>query len=134
MLTRLLPSGLRLTVARASISHRRLGWQDAMSELRAVDTQEIAAQAGEALSKAAGGRVELGELEVLSNDTRRNFIARASACYADGSARSVILKATRSSAYDPHDENGLQASGLAREWVACAFLAAHAPGRGHGSA
>ena len=109
-------------------------WQDVMSQLRTVDVQEITARAGEALSKASGGTVVLDELEVLSNDNRRNFIARAAARYAGGSARPVILKATRSPTYDPMDENVLQASGLAKEWVACAFLAARAPGRGHGSA
>jgi len=109
-------------------------WQDVMSQLRTVDVQEIIARAGEALSKASGGTVVLGELEVLSNDHRRNFIARAAARYSDGSARSVIVKATRSPSYDPMDENVLQASGLAKEWVACSFLAARAPGRGHGSA
>jgi hypothetical protein len=31
------------------------------------------------------------------------------------------------------DENVLQASGLAKEWVACSFLAERAPGLGHGS-
>jgi hypothetical protein len=90
-------------------------WQDVMSQLRTVDIQEIMARAGEALSKAPGGTVVLGELEVLSNDHRRNFIARAAARYSGGSARSVI-------------------SGLAKEWVACSFLAARAPGHGHGSA
>ena len=109
-------------------------WQDVMSQLRTVDVQEIIARAGEALSKASGGTVVLGELEVLSNDDRRNFIARAAARYSGGSARSVIVKATRSPSYDPKDENVLQASGLAKEWVACSFLAARAPGRGHGSA
>src|SRR5262245_58018039 len=105
-----------------------------MSQLRTVDVQEILARAGEALSKASGDLVKLDDVDVLSNDKRRNFIARAASRYAGGSARSVILKATRSPAYDPTDENLLQTSGLAKEWVACAFLAARAPGRGHGSA
>jgi phosphotransferase family enzyme len=109
-------------------------WQDAMSQLRAVDAEDIIARAGEALSKDSGGTVVLVDVEVLSNDHRRNFIARAAARYTNGSARSVIVKATRSPSYDPMDENVLQASGLAKEWVACAFLAARAPSRGHGSA
>jgi hypothetical protein len=108
--------------------------QDAMSQLRTVDVEQVIARASEALSKASGDAVALGEVEVLSNDQRRNFIARAAARYTDGSARSVIVKATRSPSYDPTDENLLQASGPAKEWVACAFLAARAPGRGHGSA
>jgi hypothetical protein len=109
-------------------------WQDAMNQLRTVDVQEIMARAGKALSKASGGTVVLGQMEVLSNDHRRNFIARAAAGHTDGSTRSVIVKATRSPSYDPTHENVLQASGLVKEWVACAFLAARAPGRGHGSA
>jgi phosphotransferase family enzyme len=105
-----------------------------MSRQRTVDVQEIIARAGEALSKASGDTVVLDQVEVLSNDDRRNFIARAAAGYANGSARSVIVKATRSPSYDAMDENVLQTSGLAKEWVTCAFLAARAPGRAHGSA
>jgi hypothetical protein len=108
--------------------------RDAMTQLRMIDVPEVTARAGEALSRAFGGTVVLGEVEVLSNDHRRNFIARAAARYADGSARSVIVKATRSPSYDPGHQTVLQASGLAKEWVACAFLAARAPGRGHGAA
>lgn len=109
-------------------------WYDAMSELRTVDVQEIVACAGEALSKVSSGTVKLEDVKVLSKDNRRNFIARATALYADGSARPVILKSTRSATYDPTAENLFQTSGLAKEWVACAFLAARARGRGHGSA
>jgi hypothetical protein len=105
-----------------------------MSQLRAVNVQEILARAGEALANASGNMLKLDNVEVLSNDNRRNFIARAAAHYVDGSARSVIVKATRSPTYNPTAANVLQASGLAKEWVACAVLAARAPGRGHGSA
>jgi hypothetical protein len=63
-----------------------------MSQLGTVDAQEIIARAGEALFKASGGTVVLDELEVLSNDNRRNFIAQAAARYSGGSARSVIVK------------------------------------------
>jgi hypothetical protein len=104
-----------------------------MSQLHAVDVQEILTRAGEALSKASGKVLKLGNVEVLSEGDRRNFIARAAAHNVDGSARSVIVKATRSPTYSPTAANLLQASGLAKEWVACAFLAAHASGRGHGS-
>jgi Phosphotransferase enzyme family len=105
-----------------------------MSELRKIDVQEIVVRAGEALSKVSSGTVRLDEVTVLSNDNRRNFIARAAALYADGSSRPVILKSTRSPTYDHIAENVLQTSGLAKEWVACALLAARAHGRGHGSA
>ena len=76
-----------------------------MSELRTVDVQEIVACAGEALSKVSSGAVKLDDVKVLSKDNRRNFIARATALYADGSARPVILKSTRSATYDPTAEN-----------------------------
>src|SRR5215510_5305791 len=105
-----------------------------MNQLRMVDVQDVLAQGGDALSKASGDMLKLVDAEVLSEDGRRNFIARAVARYADGRARSVIVKATRSSAYDPGAANVLQASGLAKEWVACAFLASRAPNRGHGAA
>lgn len=105
-----------------------------MNQLRAVDVQETLARAGEALSKASGNMLKLDNVEVLGNDNRRNFIARAAAHYVDGGTRSVIVKATRSPTYNPTAANLLQASGLAKEWVACAFLATHASGRGHGSA
>jgi hypothetical protein len=105
-----------------------------MSLLRAVNIQEILARAGDALSKASGDTVTLDNVDVLSDDTRRNCIARAVARSAGGRTRSVIVKATRSPTYDPSDDKLLQTSGLAKEWVACAFLAARAPGRGHGSA
>jgi hypothetical protein len=109
-------------------------WWDAMSELRTVDIQQIIAWAGDALSKAYGGTVRLGEVNVLSHENRRNFIGRSVAIHADGSARPIIVKSTRSPTYDPTSENVLQTSGLAKEWVACAFLAARARGRGHGCA
>jgi hypothetical protein len=105
-----------------------------MSDLRTVDVEDILGKAGEALSKAASDTVALDHVEVLSNEERRNFIARATAHYTGGVTRSVILKATRSPAYDPTDAAALQTSAVGKEWVACAFLAAHAPGRGHGSA
>jgi hypothetical protein len=105
-----------------------------MNQLRAVDVQEILTQAGEALSKASGDTLKLDDAEVLSNDSRRNFIPRAIARHADGRARSVMVKTTRPPTYDPTAANVFQASGLAKEWVACAFVASRAPGRGHGAA
>src|SRR5262245_2483855 len=116
----------------AQLAFHRHRVDHAMSELRTVDVQEIMARAGEALSKASACTVKLDDVQVLSDDDRRNFIAAAAARYADSSARSVIVKATRSPTYDPTHENVLQASGLAKEWVACALLATRGPG--HGSA
>src|SRR5262249_12677333 len=69
---------------------------------------------------------------VLSGEQRRNFLARATAIDADGHARPVILKATRSPTYNPAAENVFQTSGLAKEWVATALLASRVRGRGHG--
>jgi len=86
-----------------------------MSQLRAVDVKEVLAQAGEALSKASSDLIKLGDAEILSNDSKRDFIVRAVARYADGRVRSVIEKATRSPTYDPAAANVLQASGLAKE-------------------
>jgi hypothetical protein len=105
-----------------------------MNELRAVDVQQILARAGQALTKASGETLELDDAEVLSDDSRRNLIARAMARHADGRSRAVIVKTTRSPDYDPAAADLLHASGLAKEWVACAFLASFAPGRGHGAA
>jgi hypothetical protein len=104
-----------------------------MSELRSVNIQEVLALAEGALSKISVRVVRLDDVEVLSNDNRRNFIARAVAHYDDGDTRRVILKSTRSPTYDHTAENVLQTSGLAKEWVACALLAAYAHDRGHGS-
>jgi hypothetical protein len=55
----------------------------AMSKLRVVDVQEITDRAEEALSKASACSVKLDEVQVLSDDNRRNFIARAAARYPD---------------------------------------------------
>jgi hypothetical protein len=103
-----------------------------MSEFRKIDVQEFIIRGGEVLSKASGGTVRLHDMQVLSHDQRRNLLVRATAIDADGSARPIILKATRSPTYNPGDENVFQTSGLAKEWVATAFLAACAQGRGHG--
>jgi hypothetical protein len=105
-----------------------------MSELRATDVPALVARAEEALSKASGSVVKLGALHPLGNPDRRNFIARAIAHSDDADIRSVVVKATRSPTYDPTAESLLQISGLAREWVATAYLAARAPAREHGCA
>jgi hypothetical protein len=105
-----------------------------MSELRAIDVPALVARAEEALSKASGGVVKLGALHPLGDPDRRNFIARAIAHSDGANIRSVVVKATRSPTYDPAAESLLQISGLAREWVATAYLAARAPAREHGCA
>ena len=103
-----------------------------MNELRKIDLHEIIIRGGEALSNASGSAVRLHEVQVLSGEQRRNFLARATAIDADGHARPVILKATRSPTYNPAAENVFQTSGLAKEWVATALLASRVRGREHG--
>jgi hypothetical protein len=69
-------------------------------------------------------------MQPVSDERRRNFIGRARAVDESGHIHSIIVKATRSSSYDPDAENVLETSGLVREWVAAAYIAARAPGRG----
>ena len=105
-----------------------------MAELRTLDTAELVAAAASALSRAFERPITLDHVQPLSDDKRRNFIARARAIEADGRARPVIVKATRSPHYDPASDKALEGSGLVREWVATAFIRARAPGRRHGAA
>ena len=105
-----------------------------MNDLRIVDVSEIIAQAASALAGASGCTVKIDEMQRVSDERRRNFIGRARAVDAEGRVRSVLVKATRSVSYDPAAEDALENSGLVREWVAAAYIAAQAPGRGHGAA
>jgi hypothetical protein len=105
-----------------------------MPELKNIDVDEIVACAASALAHASGRAVALSDVETVSGEQRRNFIARARASYDDGSARSVIIKMTRSPRYDPASDKALENFGLVREWTATAFIAAQAPGRHHGAA
>jgi len=105
-----------------------------MNDLRIVDVSEIIAQTASALSGASGCTVKIDEMQRVSDERRRNFIGRARAVDAEGRVRSVLVKATRSVSYDPAAEDALENSGLVREWVAAAYIAAQAPGRGHGAA
>jgi hypothetical protein len=105
-----------------------------MSELRSLDLQDVIARAASALSRAAGRPIKLEQVQLLGEPGRRNLIARAVAVDDDGKARPVIVKATRSRGYDPAAENVVEVSGLAREWVATAYVSARAAGREHGCA
>ena len=105
-----------------------------MNDLRIVDVPEIIAEAALALSSASGSVVKIDEMQPISDDRRRNFVGRARAIDESGRIRSILVKATGSASYDPAAENALETSGLVREWVATAYIAARAPGRGHGSA
>lgn len=104
-----------------------------MDELKRVDVDDIVAGAAAALARASGRTVALSDVETVSGEQRRNFIARARATYEDRSARSVIIKMTRSPRYDPASEKALESFGLVREWTATALIAAHAPGGRHGA-
>jgi hypothetical protein len=105
-----------------------------MDELRIIDVADIGARAAAALARAFGGRVTLDELAPISNERRRNFIARARAVDERDRVSSVIVKMTRLPSYDPAADNALASSGLVREWVATATIAARAPGGRHGAA
>jgi hypothetical protein len=104
------------------------------SELRGLLVEDILASAARALAALKGAPVRLEAPEVLSDEKRRNLIVRARAVADEGQVQSVIIKATRSTAYDPCADTAFESSGLVREWVATAYLASRAPGRGHGAA
>jgi hypothetical protein len=104
-----------------------------MNELRTVHVADIIARAAAALSSVSRSTVKIDEIQPLSDDQRPNFVARARAIDDNGHVRSILVKATRSAGYDPLADNLLETSGLAREWVAVAYIAARAPGRAHGA-
>jgi hypothetical protein len=104
-----------------------------VNELRNLDLQDILSSAMQALSQATGAAVRLQDAEPLSDDDRRNLIIRARALHEGTRDRSVIVKATRAADYDPRTAAAFERSGLIREWVATAYIADGAPGRGHGA-
>jgi Phosphotransferase enzyme family len=103
------------------------------NEPRSLLVDDILASAARALASLKGTPVRFEAPEVLSDEKRRNLIVRARAVPDAGRAQSVIIKATRSTAYDPYADTAFESSGLVREWVATAYLASRAPGRGHGA-
>jgi hypothetical protein len=105
-----------------------------MNELRAIELDEVIDRACAALSRVSGRAFRIERVQSLSQPDRRNLIARAVAHDDAGRVQPVIVKATRSSSYDPTTEKALEASGLVREWVATAYISAVAPGRAHGAA
>ena len=70
---------MRHAAAHGSFGTHRHRAVHAMSELRTADVHEIMARAGKLLSKASACTVKLDDVQVLSDDDRRNFIARAAA-------------------------------------------------------
>lgn len=105
-----------------------------MADLRYRDISDVIDCASAALARAWGCDVRLDNVRSLSDPNRRNLVVRAVASRAGGASRPVIVKATRSSNYDPACEKPLEASGLVREWTATAYIAAAAPNRNHGAA
>jgi len=101
--------------------------------MRSLDQDDVVRRAAAALSHATGRETRLEEVHLLSNPERRNLVVRAVAHGNDGKAIPVVVKATRSSSYDPTAEETLQTSGLVREWVATAYVAQTAPGSHHGA-
>jgi hypothetical protein len=93
-----------------------------MTDLRSRDLGDVLSRAASALSRAMGREIRLEEVQPLSKEERRNLVVRAAARGSDGEAMSVIVKATRSSTYDPAAEDALQTSGLIREWVATTYI------------
>lgn len=96
-----------------------------------MSEQQDALEAGAAaLSQAWGQAVVLHDVQAISDEKRRNLILRAIAKGRDLPDRPVILKATRDKDYDAASPAGFD-SGLAREWVATAFLTKHLGGERH---
>jgi Phosphotransferase enzyme family len=101
--------------------------------MRSLDLEDVVRRAAAALSHATGRETRLEEVHILSNPERRNLVVRAVAHDNDGKAMPVVVKATRSSTYDPTTEETLQTSGLVREWVAIACVARVAADGRHGA-
>ncbi|MGI9486198.1 MAG: phosphotransferase [Geminicoccaceae bacterium] len=89
---------------------------------RDLDEDEVISTAGKALARSSSGAVSVSPVETISDIQRRNLVIRAVAAYSDGSKQPIIVKATRSAAYDPKAKDSLHTSGLFREWAATALL------------
>lgn len=105
-----------------------------MNDLSDLNHRDVVTAAQAALARTLGESIRIVDVEALSNEERRNLILRGKAVRDGGEVRSVVIKATRSARYDPTAETAFGDSGLVKEWVATAFLATRAPGRGHGAA
>ena len=96
-----------------------------------MSEQQDALDAGTAaLSRAWGQTVVLRDVQAISDEERRNLILRAVATGQGFPDRPIILKATRDKAYDPTSLDVFE-SGLAKEWVATAFLTERLSGDRH---
>jgi Ser/Thr protein kinase RdoA (MazF antagonist) len=104
-----------------------------MSELRDLDRQDVLTVAEAALAASMGEAVRIRDVETLSDERRRNLILRGNAVRAGAEDRSIIIKATRASNYDPTAETAFEDFGLVKEWAATALLSAQGAARGHGA-
>lgn len=86
------------------------------------------------LSQRWRAPVSLGSITALGDADRRNLVLRALASRDRASPQSIIVKATRDAAFDPRAADLFEASGLAKEWAATAFLTEHAPTGRHSPA
>jgi uncharacterized protein (TIGR00255 family) len=93
-----------------------------MSAYRAFTAVEAVAAARVALSGTVGHAVAIRCDDMISGDERRNLILRARMIHPDGSVQPVIIKTTRSAAYDPLAADGFETSGLVKEWAATTLL------------
>jgi aminoglycoside/choline kinase family phosphotransferase len=105
-----------------------------MNQYRPFTAEDAVRVAAAALSGAGGKPVAIDAVRDLGGDERRNLVLRASAVDADGSARSIIIKATRAADYQPGAANAYETSGLVKEWAAGTILARRAAGSGHRAA
>jgi phosphotransferase family enzyme len=97
-----------------------------------VDDAVKAAKA--ALSWSVGKKVAIGSVRELSGDQRRNLILRALAVGDNGSAKPIIIKATRAADYDAAAVDAYERFGLVKEWAAATLLAGQARRRGRQAA
>jgi hypothetical protein len=85
-------------------------------------TIDDAITAAQTALSSNGSPVTIEYRQSLSNDERRNLIVRASAAYPDGQTQPIVIKATRSAAYDPAASDAFETSGLIKEWAATTLL------------
>lgn len=90
--------------------------------------------AAAALSQRWRASVSLGSVTALGDADRRNLVLRALASRDGAPPQSIIVKATRDAAFNPGAADLFEASGLAKEWAATAFLAEHVPTARHAPA
>jgi thiamine kinase-like enzyme len=97
-----------------------------MNPQRAFSVEDSVRAAEVALTHSAGEPAAIRDVQSLSDEQRRNLILRASAIGRDGSAKPIIIKATRAANYDPAAEDAYERFGLAKEWAAATLLAQRA--------